>query len=127
MPKSRSPGTRWTATLVLGLVAQLMSGTASTDAAVADDANHQQTVAPLWLPRTRADWESIVSNAQRAAKLHGSGFDGQLEEITVTAPGELLPMTENVYDEMWGGILAPVWALMHPTQAWRIFLPIPPE
>ena len=34
---------------------------------------------------------------------------------------------EDVYDEMWGGVLAPIWALMHPTQSWRILLPVPPE
>jgi hypothetical protein len=33
----------------------------------------------------------------------------------------------GVYEEMWGGILAPVWAVLHPTQAWRIFLPIPSQ
>ena len=88
-------------------------------------------VKPLWLPMTRSDWDSIVSKARLTATGPGSGLDGQLdgqlEEITVTAPAELLPMNENVYDGMWGGLLAPVWALMHPTQAWRIFLPIPPE
>ena len=52
--------------------------------------------------------------------------DGSLEEVTVLAPTELVPM-QDVYSEMWGGILAPFWALRHPTQAWRIFLPIPPE
>jgi hypothetical protein len=82
-------------------------------------------VKPLWLPTTRSDWDSIVSKARLTGP--GSGLDGQLEEITVTAPAELLPMNESVYDGMWGGLLAPVWALMHPTQAWRIFLPIPPE
>jgi hypothetical protein len=32
-----------------------------------------------------------------------------------------------VYDGMWTGILAPVWAIMHPAHAWRIFVPIPPK
>lgn len=29
--------------------------------------------------------------------------------------------------EIWQGIGAPFWALLHPTQAWRIFGPIPPD
>jgi len=131
------------ATLALGLLAQL-TGTAaySAEESAAEDARQrsipEQAVAaiphsapanvkPLWLPRTRSDWDSIASKARLTATGPGSGLDGQLEEITVTAPAELLPMNENIYDGMWGGLLAPVWALMHPTQAWRIFLPIPPE
>lgn len=29
--------------------------------------------------------------------------------------------------EVWGAIAAPFWALLHPTQAWRIIAPIPPD
>jgi hypothetical protein len=28
---------------------------------------------------------------------------------------------------VWPGIAAPFWALLHPTQAWRIFAPIAPD
>jgi hypothetical protein len=49
-----------------------------------------------------------------------------LEEIIVTSPGEALPMQDPARD-VWPGLAAPVWALLHPAQAWRIFLPIPPE
>jgi hypothetical protein len=28
---------------------------------------------------------------------------------------------------VWPAIAAPFWALFHPTQAWRIFAPIPPD
>jgi hypothetical protein len=28
---------------------------------------------------------------------------------------------------IWPGIAAPFWALFHPTQAWRIFAPMPPD
>lgn len=27
----------------------------------------------------------------------------------------------------WSGIAAPFWALAHPTEAWRIFAPLPPD
>jgi hypothetical protein len=35
--------------------------------------------------------------------------------------------TQTVTPEVWPGIAAPVWALMNPTQAWRIFAPLPPD
>jgi len=44
----------------------------------------------------------------------------------VTSPIEALPMQDPVRD-VWTGLAAPVWALLHPAEAWRIFLPIPPE
>ena len=47
--------------------------------------------------------------------------DGRLEEVEVQ--GERVPVTPNV----WGGLAAPVWALFNPTQAWRIFAPVPPD
>ena len=28
---------------------------------------------------------------------------------------------------VWPAIAAPLWALLHPTQSWRIFAPIPPD
>jgi hypothetical protein len=117
--------------LTLGLLGQLISGTASTDESATYDANHDQVAEPanvksLWLPQTRSDWNSVVSEMQSGARHSGTAIESGLEDVTVTAPAELLPM-DDVYDEMWGGVLAPVWAILHPTQAWRIFLPIPPK
>jgi len=61
---------------------------------------------------------------------HETGIDAApgapLEEIIVTSPIEALPMQDPVRD-VWTGLAAPVWALLHPAEAWRIFLPIPPE
>ena len=83
-------------------------------------------VKPLWLPRTRSDWDEVVAVARvNPARTADASVDG-FEEVVVTAPEDLLP-TPGVYEEMWGGILAPVWAVLHPTQAWRIFLPIPSQ
>ena len=39
--------------------------------------------------------------------------------VQVSTDRELPPPTAPV------GLLAPFWAIRHPTQAWRIFLPIP--
>lgn len=37
--------------------------------------------------------------------------------------GTHAPRTPTV----WSGLAAPFWAVLHPTQAWRIFLPLPPD
>jgi hypothetical protein len=33
----------------------------------------------------------------------------------------------HVTPDIWQGIATPFWALLHPTQAWRVFLPLPPD
>jgi len=80
-------------------------------------------IKPLRLTLTQAELQTIIAKYQKDTS-HAMG--GQLEEITVTAPVELLPM-RDMTQEVWGGIAAPLWAVLHPTQAWRIFLPIPPK
>jgi hypothetical protein len=44
----------------------------------------------------------------------------------VEVEGERIPAPKFTPD-IWPGIAAPFWALLHPTQAWRIFGPIPPD
>lgn len=41
--------------------------------------------------------------------------------VIVKADAPLVPMKSAL--DVPGGILAPFWALAHPTQAWRLFLP----
>ena len=48
------------------------------------------------------------------------------DEVVVRAPGMLAPM-RDVSQDAWGGIAAPFWALLHPKDAWRILVPIPPK
>jgi hypothetical protein len=47
-----------------------------------------------------------------------------IEEIEVE--GARVP-APTFTPRVWPGIAAPFWALLHPTQAWRIFAPIPPD
>jgi len=56
----------------------------------------------------------------------GEGQIDETETVTVTAPAYLAPMRDPSQD-VAGGIAAPFWALAHPKDAWRIFLPIPPK
>ena len=48
------------------------------------------------------------------------------DEVVVRAPGMLAPM-RDVSQDAWGGIAAPFWALLNPSNAWRILVPIPPK
>jgi hypothetical protein len=87
-------------------------------------------------PRTGAieprafDFLLTREELRRIALRHSFAFAGAEEAaddgVTVTAPRELLPM-RDVTQDVWGGPAAPVWALLHPKEAWRIFLPIPPK
>ena len=47
-----------------------------------------------------------------------------IEEIEVE--GARVP-APTFTPRVWPGIAAPFWALFHPTQAWRIFAPLPPD
>jgi hypothetical protein len=44
----------------------------------------------------------------------------------VEVEGARIPPPEFT-PRVWPGIFAPFWALMNPTQAWRILAPIPPD
>jgi hypothetical protein len=47
-----------------------------------------------------------------------------MEEVEVEGARDRMPTaTPNV----WPGIAAPFWAVLNPTQAWRIFAPLPPD
>lgn len=78
---------------------------------------------PLDLLLTREELRSI---SDRYAWLVAALEEEELDQVTVTAPAELLPMRDPSRDVM-GGIAAPFWAIAHPKDAWRIFLPIPPK
>lgn len=47
----------------------------------------------------------------------------ELDEVKVEGPSEV-PVDRP---PVWPGLLAPFWALTHPTQAWRILAPLPAD
>lgn len=69
------------------------------------------------------DIRSILTQQQIAQAL-ASARDRNIEEVEVegarTRPPPATP-------DVWPAIFAPFWALLHPTQAWRILAPIPPD
>lgn len=50
-----------------------------------------------------------------------SGPVDESNTVIVKADAPLVPMRSEL--DVPGGIIAPFWALAHPTKAWRIFLP----
>lgn len=50
-----------------------------------------------------------------------NGREDERNTIVVQADAPLAPMRSDL--DVPGGIIAPFWALAHPTQAWRLFLP----
>ena len=79
---------------------------------------------PLDLLLTREELRAITDRYVWIAP--GREENEELDQVTVRAPAELAPMRDASQD-VAGGIAAPFWALLHPKDAWRIFLPIPPK
>jgi hypothetical protein len=96
------------------------------EAAVANSATTASTVpvAPVKpLDLKAPEITELYTSEQLAAML--AKMDAQhLEGVEVE--GERIP-APRFTPEIWPGIGAPFWALLHPTQAWRIFGPIPPD
>ena len=109
--------------LALVLVSPTVNGAVSSQLGPGGAAPPEGTSRALQLTLAPADMRAIVARHEMGI---GAAPDAPLEEIIVTSPIEALPMQDPVRD-VWTGLAAPVWALLHPADAWRIFLPIPPE
>jgi hypothetical protein len=82
-------------------------------------------LADMPLQLTLTDPQIRAINAEYQAQSLNAVF-GAFDDVIVVAPTWEAPM-RDVTREVWGGLAAPVWAILHPAQAWRIFLPIPPR
>lgn len=106
---------------ILGPVAMGLSCLGLAQACWSDDAPPSK---PLNLLLTRDELQAI---AERYVWVEpDTGHIDETETVTVKAPAYLAPMRDASQD-VAGGIAAPFWALAHPKDAWRIFLPIPPR
>ena len=61
--------------------------------------------------------------SEQLNKVLAASFREDIEEVEVEGERDRMPNTPNV----WPGIAAPFWALVNPTQSWRIFAPLPPD
>jgi hypothetical protein len=70
------------------------------------------------------DITEIYTREQIEAFLVKSANEDKNEAVEVESTRERPP---NVTPNIWPGIAAPFWALLHPSQAWRILVPLPPD
>ena len=82
-----------------------------------------QTSAPRTLDLRIPSITSLYTPEQIAAILE-KARDPDMDEVEVEGRRE---PPEPVTPTVWGGIAAPLWALLNPTQSWRIFAPLPPD
>lgn len=103
------------------------AGLAMAGAASADDdttaADSAVTAPDTPLDLRPPDITKLITREQLAQLLEKLD-DENIEEVEVE--GAKLPPT-TFTPRVWPSIAAPFWALLHPTQAWRIFAPIPPD
>lgn len=87
-------------------------------------------------PNNRPSQEQATDLDLRAPSLHELYTEEQIAALLAKARNEEKgdvevegtrepppPRTPTV----WRGIAAPFWALLHPTEAWRILFPMPPD
>lgn len=97
---------------------------ALTGATLAEEAAGPELASPPKPLDLRApDINKLFTPAQIERALAGTR-SLNIEEVEVEGP-RVPPPTFT--PRVWPGIAAPVWALLNPTQAWRIFAPLPPD
>ncbi len=62
--------------------------------------------------------------SEQLNRILAASFRADLEEVEVQGARERMPTSTP---DVWPGIAAPLWAMLNPTQAWRIFAPLPPD
>lgn len=81
---------------------------------------------PLDLLLTQSELREFVRNYEAETGQNLTAPINEDDEVVVTAPGERVPM-RDVSQDVWPAIAAPFWAILHPKDAWRILVPIPPK
>jgi hypothetical protein len=61
--------------------------------------------------------------SEQINRILATTFREDIEEVEVESERDRMPDTPTP----WPGIAAPFWALLNPTQSWRIFAPLPPD
>jgi hypothetical protein len=106
----------------LGLACSLCLAAARADETAVSTQPPEAAPELRWM-LTRTELEAFVASYQAR---HAPAPESFLEEVAVKAPPVPLRM-RDLSQDVWGGVAAPFWALLHPTQSWRILLPIPPK
>jgi hypothetical protein len=111
-----------TARLLIGIVAALVFGSAAAQEPSSSPAAPQaKPTQPLDL---RAPDIFDIFTPQEITVVLARTFDRNIEGVEVE--GERV-IERAATPKIWSGLATPFWALAHPTQAWRIFAPLPPD
>jgi hypothetical protein len=101
---------------------------------VAGAAAHADDAAAASAAAAKPPGKSLDLRAPDIAKLYTSEqLEALLEKLEaehierVEVEGARVPPPPSATPEVWGAIAAPFWALLHPTQAWRILAPMAPD
>lgn len=81
-----------------------------------------EPAAPLEQLDLRAPDVTHLFTPEQIHQVLAASFRETIEEVEVEGERDI-PATPRV----WPGIFAPLWAIANPTQAWRIFAPLPPD
>ena len=104
-------------TLLTGNVLGQEQAPASAATAVAQRAAPPHQPLDLRTP----DITHLFTSAQ-LNRILAATFREDIEEVEVEGEREF-----RSTPDIWPGIAAPLWALLNPTEAWRIFAPLPPD
>ena len=62
--------------------------------------------------------------SEQLNRILAASFRENIEEVEVEGERDRTPTNTP---RVWPGIAAPFWAIVNPTQSWRIFAPLPPD
>lgn len=109
--------------LIGGIAALALAGTVDAAENKAADSSTREA-SPRQPLDLRAPDVTQLYSPEQIDRMLAKTNDDSIEEIEVQGErGRRQPVTPRV----WPGIAAPLWALLHPTQAWRIIMPLPPD
>jgi hypothetical protein len=109
--------------LIVATNAALAGGIAHADDVAAPNTPAQPAASAKPLDLRPPEITKLYTS-QQLEELMAKIDKGNIEEIEVQ--GARVP-APTFTPQVWPGIAAPFWALLHPTQAWRIFMPLPPD
>jgi hypothetical protein len=112
-----------TTLLIVAAVLVLAGGIARADDAATATTAAPAPTKPKPLDLRPPDITTLYTSQQLAdllEKLEAKNIENVEVEGARVPPPTFTP-------RVWPGIAAPFWALLHPTQAWRIFAPIAPD
>lgn len=126
-PRPRCSMVRYSMVALLA-VGVLLGGPALTEERVTASSAASDTARPVTPPYKPLDLRApditrLFTSEQLNRILAASFISENIEEIEVEGERDRIPNTPTP----WRGLASPFWALLNPTQSWRIFAPLPPD